>query len=47
MSVRSDQRFTDSSNSCPICSGHQKLPRGQGSRCFGFLSEDGKWPLHP
>ncbi len=25
---------------CPICGGNNSNPRGQGSRCYGFLSED-------
>lgn len=29
---------------CPVCHGHQKLPQGQGIRCFGFASDDG-WCL--
>jgi putative DNA primase/helicase len=28
---------------CPICGGSDNDPRGQGSRCFGFLSDDGEW----
>ncbi len=28
---------------CPICSGHDRAPRGKGERCFGFLSEDELW----
>jgi hypothetical protein len=35
-------RFT-SSNPCPICAGHPDLPRGQGRRCAGFLSSDGRF----
>jgi len=27
--------------SCPICGGHPDDPRGNGTRCFGFLSEGG------
>ena len=26
---------------CPICGGHDRLRRGQGKRCAGFLSSDG------
>lgn len=36
------RRFTPS-NPCPICGGHQASPRGQGVRCYGFISEDGQW----
>jgi hypothetical protein len=28
---------------CPICGGHQRLPRGGGRRCAGFASDDGEW----
>jgi len=35
-------RFT-SASPCPICGGHQDQPRHQGRRCFGFLSEDGRY----
>jgi hypothetical protein len=48
--IKPEQRFTEA-RPCPICRGHERLPRGEehagGSlrarRCFGFLSEDGKW----
>jgi putative DNA primase/helicase len=40
--VRSEQRFTGS-NPCPVCGGHDRAPRGQGERCFGFASDDGTW----
>ena len=36
------QRFTPSSP-CPVCGGYDRMKRGQGTRCFGFLSEDGEW----
>lgn len=29
------------SNPCPICSGHQSMPQGQGVRCSGYRSSDG------
>jgi hypothetical protein len=35
-------RFRKSSP-CPICQGHDGLPRGQGQRCGGFLSADGEY----
>ena len=28
---------------CPICQGHPDLPRGQGIRCAGFVSDDGEY----
>jgi len=33
-------RFS-TSNLCPICGGHEKLPRGQGIRCSGYSLPDG------
>jgi hypothetical protein len=42
VSVSSAQRHT-SSRPCPICGGHGNLPRGQGVRCTGYISEDGKY----
>src|SRR5262249_13771798 len=29
------------SSPCPVCGGHERIPRGKGKRCFGFLSDDG------
>ena len=26
---------------CPVCGGHDSQPHGVGSRCYGFLSDDG------
>jgi len=28
---------------CPICGGHERLHRGHGARCHGFLSTDGRF----
>lgn len=28
-------------NPCGICGGHEKLPQGQGIRCWGFVGDDG------
>jgi putative DNA primase/helicase len=36
------QRFTRA-RPCPICKGADDSRRGEGERCFGFLSTDGKW----
>lgn len=38
--VRGSQRFSPG-HPCPVCGGHERIPRGQGRRCFGFLSDDG------
>jgi hypothetical protein len=43
MSVLRERRYT-LSNPCPICGGHDRMPRGSGARCFGFLSgEEEQW----
>jgi hypothetical protein len=35
-------RFTPAAP-CPVCGGHEKLPRGAEKRCAGFASDDGVW----
>jgi hypothetical protein len=40
--VRPEQRFSPS-RPCPICGGHDRMRRGESVRCYGFISEDGKW----
>jgi hypothetical protein len=40
--VRPEQRFTED-RPCPICGGHDRMGRGKGERCYGFLSTDGEW----
>lgn len=40
--VSSDQRFT-SGNPCPVCGGSTDDARGNGTRCYGYLSDDEKW----
>ncbi|MDP6526626.1 MAG: DUF927 domain-containing protein, partial [Kiritimatiellia bacterium] len=40
--VSSAQRFTRD-QPCPICGGYHKQQRHQGQRCYGFLSDEGKW----
>ncbi len=32
-----------SASPCRICGGHEAMPRGQGTRCAGFTSDDGVW----
>ena len=39
--VVASQRFSNASNPCPICGGHERQKRGTGQRCNGFLSDDG------
>jgi putative DNA primase/helicase len=40
--VAPSQRFT-TRQLCPVCGGHDRLPRGNGRRCYGFLSSDGRY----
>jgi hypothetical protein len=41
--VERRQRFSRS-QPCPVCAGYDNgARRGQGERCFGFLSDDGKY----
>jgi putative DNA primase/helicase len=40
MSISPALRFSPS-RPCPVCGGHERLPRTNGERCYGFLSEDG------
>ena len=42
MSIAPERRFS-TAHPCPICGGYDRLPRGNGARCYGFLSEDGLW----
>lgn len=42
MTISAGQRFTRQ-HPCPVCGGHEALPRGHQERCWGFLSDDGKW----
>jgi len=42
VSVNSAQRFT-AGRPCPVCSGYEGAERGNGSRCYGFFSDDGKY----
>ncbi|PLS83846.1 MAG: hypothetical protein CYG60_21085 [Actinobacteria bacterium] len=41
-SVSPEQRHTPA-NPCPVCGGHERLKRGEGVRCTGFVSGDGEW----
>lgn len=41
-SVSAAQRFRKD-HPCPICGGYKEAPQGQGSRCWGFLSDDGRF----
>jgi hypothetical protein len=42
MGVDRVQRFS-AANPCPICNGYDEAARGNGARCFGFLSDDGRY----
>ena len=58
MTVQTPERFTRR-QTCPVCGGYENAPRGQGVRCFGFLSDGGQYahctreefanglPVHP
>ena len=43
MILSSGKRRFPRQHPCPICGGDERDPRGQGRRCFGFLSGDGEW----
>lgn len=45
MSVKNKQRFLTEHSPCPICGGYDRMQRGYGERCTGFLSDDGKYAL--
>ena len=36
------QRFRQS-NPCPVCGGYADLPQSKGIRCYGFISNDGRY----
>ena len=40
MPVNTSQRF-NWDHPCPVCGGFDKINRGRGARCYGFLSENG------
>lgn len=40
MTVSSSRRF-NKERPCPVCSGSSRDPRGQSTRCYGYLSDDG------
>lgn len=42
MPVATAQRF-NKNNPCPVCGGHNNLPRHQKKRCGGWISEDGNY----
>jgi putative DNA primase/helicase len=42
MGVDRVQRFS-AANPCPVCNGYDEAARGTGARCFGFLSDDGRY----
>ncbi len=42
MSVSSRQRHTRQ-RPCKVCDGYDSMPRGQGKRCSGFISDDGEY----
>ncbi len=42
MGVDRTQRFS-TAHPCPVCNGYDEAARGNGARCFGFLSDDGRY----
>ena len=40
MAINKSQRFTRE-RPCPVCDGFDSAPRGNGRRCYSFLSSDG------
>jgi hypothetical protein len=42
MGVSTNQRFT-ADKPCPVCGGYEGAERGNGSRCYGFISGDGRY----
>lgn len=40
--VRRQQRWTEE-RPCPICGGWDRMPRGRGTRCAGYMGTDGKY----
>jgi hypothetical protein len=42
MTINPQQRFSKN-RPCPICGGHDRLARGIGTRCHGFVSDDGRF----
>ena len=40
--VSAQQRFTRQ-HPCPVCGGHDQVERGNGSRCYGYRSNDGSY----
>src|SRR5215207_6486337 len=42
MGIDRAQRFS-AANPCPVCNGYDEAARGNGARCFGFLSDDGRY----
>jgi hypothetical protein len=40
--VRRGQRWTEE-RPCPICGGWDRMPRGRGTRCSGYVGHDGKY----
>ena len=42
MTVAAAQRLTRQ-RPCPVCGGYDQAGRGQGVRCWGFVSEDGRY----
>ena len=42
MAVSPTQR-SSKQHPCPICGGYKEMLQGKGTRCWGYLSDDGQW----
>src|SRR5258708_2843980 len=38
--VAIENRFRTASTPCPICEGYDRMRRGNGERCYGFVCDD-------
>lgn len=41
--ITREHRFLTSSSPCPICNGYDRMPRGNGERCSGYMNPDGEY----
>lgn len=41
--VAPSQRFTKRTQDCPVCGGNRDDRRHRSERCWGYISEDGRW----
>src|SRR5258706_13562509 len=41
--VAPSERFTRRTQDCPVCQGNADHAHGQGTRCYGYVSDDGRY----